>query len=414
MVDHLFRRQAGRMVAVLTRSLGAAHLDLAEEVVQEALVQALRRWPFMGVPDNPAGWLYRVARNLALDRLRRDARFRERLAEIRRHLPEADEPGGEPALAGEMTHDQLRLIFLCCHPEIPRDGRVALTLKAVCGFGVREIARAFLVRETTVAQRLVRAQRRIRERGLPLEVPGPEEITGRLDSVLEVLYLVFNEGYAAHAGDDLVREGLCRDALAWCEHLAAAPSTRGPAVHALAALLCFQASRLPARVDAGGNLVLLEDQDRGLWDRPLIARGFRHLERASAGETLDAYHVQAAIAAHHAGAPAHGDTDWPAILALYDRLLEMNPSPVVALNRAVALAQVEGPAAGLEALEAAAGHPALAGYALLPATRGELHRRLGEHAAAAACYREALGRPCSEPERRFLMRRLDAALSARS
>lgn len=415
LVDHLFRREAGRLVAVLTRCFGPAHLDLAEEVVQEALVRALRRWPFEGVPDEPAAWLFRVARNLALDRLRRSAVFRGKEAEIRRSLGRDPSAGGAPAavppqgdvyLEGEVSDDQLRLIFLCCHPELPRDGRVALTLKAVCGFSVREIARAFLARESTVAQRLVRAQRRIRQRRLPFEVPGPAELPERLDAVLEVLYLTFNEGYGASAGDALVRADLCREALRLAEHLAGLPGVRGPAVHALAALLAFQASRLPARADAAGEPVLLGEQDRSLWDRRLVARAFAHLERAATGDAVTAYHLQAAIAAHHASAPDAAATDWRAILGLYDQLLAVNPSPVVALNRAVALACLQGPEAGLAALEGIVDHPAVEDYHLLHATRGELLLRAGERAAAAGAFRRALACPSSEPERRFLERRL--------
>lgn len=412
LVDHLFRREAGRMVASLTRSFGPGRLDLAEEVVQEALVQALKRWPFAGVPRNPRAWLYRVAKNLAVDRLRRDATFRGKEAEIREVLAPAEE-AGEPAaeevfFAGEITDDQLRLIFLCCHPEIPRDARVALTLKTVMGFGVGEIARAFLAREATVAQRLVRAQRRIRERRIPFEVPGPAELPGRVEAVLEVLYLVFNEGYGAHRGGDLVRADLCAEALRLAARLAALESAAAPAIHALSALLCFQASRLPARLDGDGNLVLLADQDRSLWDGSLIRRGFAHFERAAAGDELTTYHLEAAIAAHHATVASDGETDWRAIVGLYDELLALNPSPVVALNRAVAVARLSGPAAGLAVLAEIEDHPALRGYYLLPATRADLLARSGDSEAAAEGYRQALECPCSEPERRFLRRRLDS------
>lgn len=411
LVDHLFRRQAGRMVAALTRSFGPAHLDLAEEVVQEALLQALRRWPYQGLPDNPAAWLYRVARNLALDRLRRQSLWRGKEGEIRAALAaggEADTGPEEVRMPGEITGDQLRLIFLCCHPELPENARVALTLKTVCGFGVTEIARAFLAKPATVAQWLVRAQRRIRERGLPFEVPGPAELSERLTAVLEVFYLMFNEGYGASDGDELVRRELCAEALRLTEELATLPATGRPEVHALAALLAFQASRLPARVDGDGNLVRLTDQDRRLWDRRLIHRGFAHLERAAAGDHLTAYHLQAAIAAQHAAAPDSGATDWPAILDLYDQLLELNRSPVVALNRAVALARVEGPEAALAALAEIEGHPAVAGYYLFHATRGELLREIGPSEAAARAFRRALTCPASGPERRFLEGKLAA------
>lgn len=409
LVDHLFRHEAGRMVASLTRSFGPAHLGLAEEVVQEALIQALRRWPFHGIPDKPGAWLYRVARNLALDRLRRDATFRDKEGSIRRTLQHTSQLDSPPAhLHHEVSDDQLRLIFLCCHPEVPLDARVALTLKTVGGFSVPEIARAFLAQPTTVAQRLVRAQRRIRERRLPFELPAGGELESRLDSVLEVLYLMFNEGYTTSDGDELVRSDLCAESLRLAEHLASLPITARPAVHALYALLLFQASRLPARVDEKGNLVRLPYQDRRLWHRGLVQKAFEELQRATTGDQQSLYHLQAAIAAHHALATGDEDTNWRSILGLYDRLHAINPSPIVALNRAVAVARVRGSRPGLEALREIEGHPAVRKYYLLPAIRAELHTELGELDAAAAAYRRALACPCSAPERRFLEDQLRA------
>jgi RNA polymerase sigma-70 factor (ECF subfamily) len=409
LVDHLFRREAGRMVAALTRSFGAAHLALAEEVVQEAMVEALRRWPFHGTPQHPAAWLFAVARNRALDRLRRGTSFRGKEPEIRRSLmaqvPEPD----EPLFAGEITDDQLRLIFLCCHPGLGRDARVALTLKTVMGFSVGEISRAVLARETTVAQRLVRAQRRIRDRRIPFEVPDPGELPDRLDAVLEVLYLVFNEGYSRHRGGDLIRADLCAEALRLVVELARLPLTERPVVHALAALLSFQASRLDARIDAEGNLVPLDHQDRTRWDWDRIRAAFRHLESASDGDRFTTYHVEAAIAAQHAGAAGHAETDWAGILELYEQLVALNPSPVVRLNRAVAVSRVHGPAAGLAALEELGEPAALRGYHLLPATRAALLMEAGRHEEAAGWFQRALECPCSEPERRYLMKRLAAA-----
>ena len=380
------------------------------------------------MPERPAGWLYRVARNRALDRLRRETTFRAKEPEVRRELlpsstgpdPARDESpvSADPRFSGELTDDQLRLIFLCCHPQLPRDGRVGLTLKTVCGFSVPEIGRAFLDRESTVAQRLVRAKKRIRDLGLPFEVPNPAELPERLDSVLEVLYLLFNEGYATSAGDRLVREDVCAEALRLSEELARVPGLGEggggalPAVHALAALFSFQASRLPGRVDAGGDLVLLERQDRSLWDRGLIRRGFAHLVRSAAGPRETRYHLEAAIASQHAAAASWEETDWPAILALYDRLAVLEPSPVVGLNRAVAVARVEGPEAGLKALTEleAAGGGALDRYHLLPATRGVLLVEAGDRAGAAEAFRAALEGGRSGPERRYLERRLAEAL----
>lgn len=404
LVDHLFRHESGRMVAALVRSLGPGQMDLAEEVVQDALLQALRKWPFSGVPEKPGAWLYRVARNLALDRLRRSANFRGKGDDVRRSMAAVTVPE-ETALPGELTDDQLRLVFLCCHPEVPRDSRVALTLKTVGGFSVDEIARGFLARKTTIAQRLVRAQRRIRERRLPFEVPPPDELPERLDTVLEVLYLMFNEGYAAHDGDVLVRSDLCDEARRLVGELARLPLTRRPEVHALAALLAFQASRFAARVDDNGELVLLDEQDRNLWDRAAVAEGFQQLGESAAGTRRTTYHVEAAIAACHASAPNSAATDWGAILRFYDQLLRINPSPVVRLNRAVAVSRLHGPEVGLEALADLDGG-ALMDYHLFHATRGELLRRAGESQAAAAAYARALECSCSGPERRFLAHRL--------
>jgi RNA polymerase sigma-70 factor, ECF subfamily len=405
LLDHLFRRESARLTASLLRAFGPAQLPLVEDVVQEALLRALRVWPFRGVPENPAAWLHVTARRLALDRLRREAR-------LERAATQADELAAAPAPPppdGALDDDQLALVFLGCHPELPREQRLALTLKVACGFGTAEIARAFLAQPATIAQRLVRAQRTIRERRLPLSLPPASELPARLDAVLEVLYLLFNEGYAAHAGEELVRRELCDEALRLVEALTRWPAGDRADTHALAALLQLQASRLPARADAAGDLVLLEHQDRTLWDRRAIARGFAHLQRAAEGPRLTSYHLQAAIAAQHAAAPDAARTDWPAILALYDELLALDASPVVALHRAVALAEARGAAAGLQALEVVAGEPALRGYYLLHAVRAELLRRAGHPADVRAALEAALGCPCSEPERRLLRERLDAA-----
>lgn len=391
LVDHLFRREAGRMVAGLTRIFGPAHLDLAEDVVQEALLQALRTWPFRGVPDNPAGWLVQVAKNRALDALRRNASLAGKEEAIRtwaaaRHQEETQ------------MDDQLRLIFICCQSAVPAEARVALTLKTVGGFGVPEIARAFLAKEATVAQRLVRAKHRLRQARPPFEVPPPRELPAALDSVLEVLYAMFNEGYSTHRGEELVRRDVCHEAIRLARLVTRHPALDTPKAHALAALLHLQGARLAARVDSEGNLLLLSEQDRSTWDRGMIAAGFHHLDRSARGDELSVYHLEAGIAAGHIGE----ETDWREILRLYDLLLELKPSPVVALNRAVALAMVEGPEAGLAALAPIR----LDDYYLLPATEGELQARAGHpHRAAEAFYR-ALEMTCPDPVRRRLNERL--------
>jgi RNA polymerase sigma-70 factor (ECF subfamily) len=413
LVDHLFRSRAGQMVAWLTRIFGPSHLDLAEEVVQDALVKALQQWPFTGVPDNPSGWLFRVARNGALDVLRRNASFRDRAQDIAAALQRLPDqiPPGEVAV----DDDELRMVFMCCHPALPRDARVALSLKTVGGFSVPEIARAFLTADSTIAQRLVRAKRTLREQEIEFDLPQGSDLVERVDSVLEVIYLLFNEGYNAHAGEDLIRRDLCGEALRLARLVALSPAiaASAPTAHALVALIAFQAARLPARVDASGEMVLLEDQDRALWDRSLIGLGFAHFERSAEGSEISAYHLQAAIAAVHAEAPTAADTLWPKMLALYDQLLELHPTPIVVLNRAVALARVAGPAAALASIDGLLTEPALANYYLLPSVRGRLLMQLGRYEAAADAYRLALERPCTEPERRFLQTKLKECAAAR-
>ena len=405
LLEHLFRRQAGRMVAYFTRLFGPAHLDLAEETVQEAMLRALQTWPYQGVPENAEAWLFRVARNTAIDAIRRN-RFlvgEAMLAGITR----SGEQAGDPLIEEQLRDDELRMIFMCCHPEISREASVALSLKTVSGFGVREIARAFLADEATIAQRLVRAKRQIRERGLTLEMPHGQELKRRLDSVLEVIYLVFNEGYAAHEGQDLIRQDLCAEALR-LGRLVASSSIATPKVHALVAMMALQAARLPARVDEAGDLVLLESQDRNRWDRELIGLGFHHLELSMAGDEVSEYHAQAGIAATHARAGDAQSIEWPLILEFYDQLLAINPSPVVALNRAVAVAKVRGAAQALAEIENLAHETKLREYYLLLAVRGHLLLELGRRDEAARNFNAALERPCSEPERRFLRRKLKA------
>jgi RNA polymerase sigma-70 factor (ECF subfamily) len=404
MVDHLFRNRAGQMVAYLTRLFGPAHLELAEEVVQDALVKALQQWPYSGIPDNPGGWLFRVARNGALDALRRHASFRDKAAALARELSSTS---SDTLDESTLADDELRMVFMCCHPSLPRDSRVALSLKTVGGFSVSEIARAFLAGEATIAQRLVRAKRQVRELKLDLELPDGDGFAERLESVLEVIYLLFNEGYSAAAGEDLVRLDLCGEALRLGRLVAGTPETTAPAAHALVSLMAFQAARLPARVDARGEIVLLEDQDRSLWDARLIALGFRHFGESSEGPHKTAYHLQAAIAAVHAGTTDPTATPWQRILALYDELLEMTGSPVVALNRVVALSRVRGAAAALAAIAPLENDPALTGYYLLPSVKGRLLTEVGQLEPAAAAYRDALQKPCTEPERRFILRRLE-------
>ncbi len=406
LLEHLFRHQAGRMVAHLARLLGPAHLDLAEEMVQQAMLRALQSWQYHGVPENAAAWLFRVAHNAAIDAVRRDKSLSDKtdviVAELSRS---ANTTPGDPGLEEQLRDDELRMIFMCCHPKFSRDASVALSLKTVGGFSVREIARAFLADEAAVAQRLVRAKRQIRESGLTLDLPSAADLGQRLDAVLEVVYFMFNEGYTAHEGEDLIRQDLCMEALR-LGRLIAASSISAPRVDALVALMAFQAARLPARVDQAGDLVLLERQDRGRWNQGLIHFGFYHFDRSIAGDEVSVYHAQAAIAATHARAAGPDSVEWPVILEIYDELLELNPSPVVTLNRAVAVAKVHGAARGLETIEPLENDPKLRNYYLCLAVRGHLLHELNRVKEAAACFREALECPCSGPERRFLTRKL--------
>jgi RNA polymerase sigma-70 factor, ECF subfamily len=407
LVDHLFRNRSGQMVAWLTRIFGPAHLGTVEEVVQDALLKALQQWPYSGVPDNPGGWLFRVARNGALDVVRRDASFHARAHQIADELHRAFDERDQGDWAIE--DDELRMVFMCCHPLLPMDSRVALSLKSACGFSVAEIASAFLTAEPTIAQRLVRAKRVLRDEDISLELPQGSDLATRLEAVLEVIYLLFNEGYNAHAGEELIRNDLCTEALrlgrlvANAAHLGPAG---GPAAHALVALMAFQSARLPARIDSNREMVLLEDQDRALWDRRLIALGFAHLERSAEGPAISAYHIQAAIAAVHARAVTSEETRWDEILSFYDDLLSLNPSPVILLNRAVAVSRVFGADAALEIVQRLECEPTLGNYYLLPSVKARLLMSKGDRRGAAACYRAALALPCTEPERRFLAHRL--------
>lgn len=405
LVEHLFRHSAGRMVSSLARRLGSARLDLAEEAVQEALVRALHTWPYAGVPAEPRAWLFLVAKHRALDLLRREASWRGKLDIIgAAPAPSADLEVEEDNTLGD---DELAMMFMCCHPALPRPARIALTLKTVGGFSVEEIASAFLAESGAIAQRLVRAKRQLRENDIPVDIPDAEEIHERLESVLDVLYLFFNEGYSAHGGENLVRADLCGEAIRLTEILTGNPHSDVPPVRALLALMLLQASRLPARVDDAGDLLLLSEQDRSRWDRGLIAEGLRHLDRAASGQSVSAYHVEAAIAACHAVARDEASTDWPYVLGLYGELLALKPSPVVELNRAIALAMVEGPTAGIRAIEGIETQPGFARYYLRSAALGALWLRAGDAKRAADCYRQALTRPCSSPERRFLEKQLE-------
>src|SRR5262245_26230054 len=417
-VDAVFRIEQAKLIGGLARMV--RDVGLAEELAQDALVAALEQWPKSGIPDKPGAWLMAAAKHRAIDRLRRRKLIERKHDELSRELEaegEAGEPDLDAALDDHIGDDLLRLIFTACHPVLPADARVALTLRLIGGLTTEEIARAFLVPEPTVAQRIVRAKRTLTEKRIPFEVPRGAELAQRLASVLEVIYLIFNEGYAATAGDDWMRPQLCEEALRLGRILAGlAPEE--PEVHGLAALMEIQASRLNARASPSGEPILLLDQDRTRWDRLLIRRGLAALERAEAcardqGQELGAYALQAAIAACHGRARTGAETDWARIVALYGTLAELMPSPVVQLNRAVALAMLSGPAAGLEVVDKLTAEPALSTYHLLPSVRGDLLNKLGRLDEARAEFERAAGLTRNERERKLLLDRAAETRQAR-
>jgi RNA polymerase sigma-70 factor (ECF subfamily) len=406
-VEHLFRHEGAKMVATLARIFGLEHLSLAEDVVQEALARALQTWPFYGVPDNPAAWIMRASRNLALDVVRREKVFRDKEPEIARLMETSVPTQDQPIFRDrEIADDRLRLMFVCCHPLVPAEAQAALALKTLCGFSVAEISRAFLTTEAAIAKRLTRAKQKIREAEIPFEIPAGEGLAPRLDGVLQVLYLLFNEGYKASSGEKLVRQDVCREALRLTELLAAHPAGNYPRTRALLALMLFNAARLLTRMDIDGNLVLLKDQDRSRWDQPLIARGMFHFVRSAAGEQLTQYHLEAAIAACHCAAEDYASTDWIRILSLYDQLIRFDDSPVVALNRAVALGKVAGPEAAIEAVGAIRSSQTLESYYLLYAVLADFEVQLEDFPAAASHLRKAIQFTENRAERALLEKRL--------
>ena len=404
-IETLYRSESGRVLATLVRLLG--DLDLAEEAMHEAFAAALEFWSQTGIPDKPRPWLISTARFKAIDVIRRRVRFDGAQRDLVAHMESRvnDAPGGNEETGDEeIEDDRLRLIFTCCHPALPPEGQVALTLREICGLTTEEIARAFLVTPATLAQRIVRAKAKIRETPIPYEVPTPQELPERLDAVLQVVYLVFNEGYSAAAGAKVTRAEITGEAIRLGRLLAGLQPE--PEVNGLLALMLLQESRRAARTSPAGELILLEHQDRALWNREQIAEGVGLVEKALNSRRFGPYTLQAAIAAVHAEAESTAATDWRQIVALYNQLVRIQPSPVAYLNRAVAIAMCDGPEAGLKHIDAVLEHGELANYYLAHSARAELYRRLGRAADARASYERALALTQQEPERQFLQERI--------
>jgi RNA polymerase sigma-70 factor (ECF subfamily) len=405
-IETLYRSESGRILATLVRLLG--DLDIAEEAMHEAFAAALDTWPRDGVPEKPRPWLISTARFKAIDGIRRRARFDGAQQDLLLHIEARANNASQQD--DEIEDDRLRLIFTCCHPGLPPEGRVALTLREVCGLTTEEIARAFLVTPATLAQRIVRAKAAIRDKAIPYQVPASQELPERLGAVLQVVYLIFNEGYSAATGAEVTRAELTGEAIRLGRlliELQPGPEIPEPEVIGLLALMLLQESRRAARASPTGELILLENQDRALWNREQIAEGVSLLEKALKSHRFGAYTLQAAIAALHAEAESAAETDWRQIVALYNQLVRVQPSPVVRLNRAVAVAMCDGPEAGLAHIDALLEHGELANYYLAHSARADLCRRLGRTAEARSSYEKALALTQQEPERRFLARRLD-------
>ncbi|MEM7587559.1 MAG: sigma-70 family RNA polymerase sigma factor [Acidobacteriota bacterium] len=409
LVDHFFRHESAKLVALLTRVFGLHNLDLVEDVVQSALLRALESWKFKGVPADPTAWVYRVARNRALDVIRRRSTAEKYGPDVAwlEAARDSDCPLDELFLDREIQDSQLRMIFACCRDELAPESQIALALKILCGFSVAEISRALLGSEASVKKRIYRAKQQLAAHRDDFQVPDGDDLAGRLESVHGVLYLLFNEGYNSQHPDELIRRDLCEEAIRLCHQLSEHPCA-SPATRALLALMMLHAARFDARLDSEGGILRLEDQDRERWHRPLIVRGLEFLDASAAGDTLTRYHLEAGIAAQHCLAPSFEATDWPTIRGLYDHLVRLHPTPVGELNRAIVIAQIDGPAAGIAAIESAPGLRQLGAYHLLDATLGELHLRAGNRERARTYFESASAKTRSLSERRHLVRRLHA------
>lgn len=401
-IDHLFRHRWGQMVAVLVRIFGIEKIDQIEDAVQDALIVAMKKWPFGGVPANPTAWLIQTAKNRMIDRLRRSSRDRD----IDESHP-AKTPDDPIRFASELEEDQLQMIFACCHSSIPADSQVALTLKTVSGFSIAEIARAYLANSEAVAKMITRAKAKLRDGNIRLELPAGSDLNERLDTVLRVLYLMFNEGYSASGGDELLRNDLCYEAIRLVRIIAHHPITDMPKVHAAAALFMFQATRIPARTDKDGSLQMLLEQDRSKWDVEMLSAGLEHFGLSAKGDEISTYHLEAEIASLHALSPNYDATDWPRMLEAYDKLLERRFSPIVALNRAVVVGELNGPQAALDELSSLAEHYLMTSFNLYHSTRAYFMARLGRIDQSIESYRRALKLTRNEALRRFFSNKIE-------
>lgn len=408
-IELILKQASGKLIAVLTRIFGTSNFELAEDVVQDALLKALEQWPEQGMPENPTGWLFRVARNKALDVIRRERRKRKFAADLTLLLE--SEYTLVPTLnqlisEDEIKDDQLRMMFVCCHPDIGEEAQVTLILKTLCGFSTAEIARAFLTNEETITKRLYRTRQLFREKKIGVDIPNTHELSDRLANVLTAIYLLFNEGYNSTHHPDLIRNDLIEEAMRLARMLTEHPATQHPNVFALLALMCFHAARIPGRLDEAGNIQLLPHQNRESWNHELIWFGKGCLDQAAEGSELSRYHIEAGIAYEHSNAASYAETDWDNILYLYDLLYQLQPSPVVALNRAIVIGETEGAAAALTAIGQIPDLATLQNFYLLPATLGELYARLGDKENAVTHLQSALKLTRSEAEKRLLQEKL--------
>jgi len=410
LVDHLFRHESGKMISVLTRIFGSHNMDLAEDVVQDSLLEAIKQWPYKGIPDNPSSWLFMVAKNKALNIVSRD-KYKRQYSKEMSHFLQSEwtlEPTlNHPFTDQEITDDQLRMMFTCCHPSISPDSQIALILKTLCGFSIPEIAKAFITTEETINKRLVRARQKIRDNGIPFEVPQGKDIAKRLETVLESIYLLFNEGYSASSGENLIRYEVCEEAIRLVKIIANNPVIENKSgVYALLALMQLNASRFKARQDVEGNILTLEKQNRSLYNYTLMEEGFSNLKRSTSAKEISIYHILATISAYHCSAVEYKLTDWKSILILYDKLVLIDNSPIVLLNRAIALAKVSGAKKAISELEQLRSSSILKSNYLFYSTEAEFFIELNLFSHARTALKKAIRLAPLETERRFLQKRL--------